>query len=473
MTPRPRRAVWTRLFWAGAGLALLAASAWQHSLAARPQPPAAAFVVSQLLAGAVYLAAVYAAFNQPPVRAILRGRPQGVPEGPRTASISYLLLIGIACRLILLPTPPLFDDDIHRYLWDGKVLAHGINPFRYAPQADELSYLRDANWRQIGYPHIPTIYPPLAQVLLGLSYALGARTVVALKSVFFLFDLANMALIILLLGRLGRPRSWALVYAWSPLASKEFANSGHVEPVMLFFTLLAFWFWLARKPGAGRAGASLGAAISVKFAPALLLPIAARLGRWRSVAAAAGLVIALYLPFAGAGKQLFHGAGAYAQAWTFNDGAFALLSRAQSLVMPGASILSVSLARALVAVVIAAYAVYAGWRLAASDHLAALRTSRNVLALCLLLAPTVDPWYVCWLLPFLAVAPSPGLLVFTVTSNLCYLYYAHRTFPVWIPIAEYVPVYLLLVGEWLRSRWLRARETPGVSRNGQAATPAS
>jgi hypothetical protein len=68
---------------------------------------------------------------------------------------------------------------------------------------------------------------------------------------------------------------------------------------------------------------------------------------------------------------------------------------------------------------------------------------------------------VTWLLPFLALAPSAGLLLLTVTCNLSYLCYAHHTFPAWIPLAEYAPVYLLLGWQHvngLREKGMGSRE---------------
>ncbi len=417
------------------GLALLAWSGWFSFFASQPKPSATTMVVSLLVAGAVYLATVYFAAVRKCV-----------------AATFFILAIALASRAIVLFSPILFDDDIYRYIWDGKVLVHGFNPFVYPPQADELAGLRDVHWAQIGYPEVRTIYPPGSQLLFALSRLLGLGSVLGLKSFLMLFDIANIVLILKLLARFGRPRTLAIVYAWSPLAIKEFQNSGHLEPAMIFFLLLAFYFWTRSRPNLVWAGLSFGAALLVKFVPVLLLPAAWRHGRWKSLVCAGGLVAVLYLPFAGAGKLLFSGACVYSQYWTFNYGLFAILLAAQERLLPGYAIASMPPARLLSALLIVGYAIYAGATFDTRDRSALPRTARNVLAVCLLLMPVLDPWYVCWLLPFLCFAPSAGLLALTVTCNLSYLYYVQATFPVWIPIAEYVPVFLLLVVEFLRRR---------------------
>ncbi len=422
-------------FWALAAAALILCSVWQHSIAADSHPQARMFVISQLVAGFIFLVAVYAALRR-----------------PASVSLTFVLAVGISCRLILLSSTPLFDDHIYRSLWDGRLLSHGINPYLYRPDAEELAHLRDSDWARIDDPDLPTPHPPLAQLIFGLGYVAGLRNPLGLKSLFFLFDAANTLLIATLLRRLRLPASWALIYAWSPLAAKEFANSGRIEPVMLFFLLLAFFFWLKPEPDRGWAGVALGASAAVNFVPALLAPIAWKLGRWRSILYAVGALVLLYLPFAGAGRNVFASPGAYAQHGAFNDSVFALLRKLQSLALPDTSMLPVSPIRLISALAIGTFAVWTAIRLKDNGRVGALTGSRNVIAVCLMLMPAVYPWRVCWLLPFLCIAPSVGLLLFTVTCSLSYLYYSDTSLAAWIPLIEYVPVYLILLAEFLPTK---------------------
>ncbi|HTH96902.1 MAG TPA: hypothetical protein VL574_05750, partial [Stellaceae bacterium] len=79
-----------------------------------------------------------------------------------------LLVMGTATlmRLVLLPAPPL-STDIYRYIWDGRVQAAGINPYRYIPDDPALTALRDKTiWPSINRAATAhTIYPPAAQVV--------------------------------------------------------------------------------------------------------------------------------------------------------------------------------------------------------------------------------------------------------------------------------------------------------------------
>ncbi len=262
---------------------------------------------------------------------------------------------------------------------------------------------------------------PSREYPFALPHLLGLRTAFALKTLFLFFDLGNVLLLSALLARLGRPRTWVLIYAWSPLALKEFTNSGHLDPVMLFFLLLSLrsvastpMGWTLVRRGRGR-----------ETRPPASRPALPPPRGGTSLAWAAGLFALLSLPFLTAGPSLFSGAGIYAHYWTFNPGLYALL-RVESALLPHGRALPLSPARLSrpPSCSPSPCGAPAAWTLNGLSKRSA--PPRDTLAVGLFLSPTVDPWYVCWLLPFLALAPSAGLLVFTVTCNLSYLYYAHR-----------------------------------------------
>ena len=77
-----------------------------------------------------------------------------------------ILGAALVARAMLLPVGPV-STDIYRYVWDGRVQAAGINPYRYIPADPALAHLRDAEI----YPKINradyarTIYPPAAQIV--------------------------------------------------------------------------------------------------------------------------------------------------------------------------------------------------------------------------------------------------------------------------------------------------------------------
>jgi hypothetical protein len=232
----------------------------------------------------------------------------GLWLAPRTTARGGLLVVvlgAIAFRAVLIPAP-IGSDDLNRYLWDGRVQAEGINPYRFAPADDALAELRDDRiWPEINRAEVRTIYPPAAQATFRLGHALGLRSPATFKLVPTAADVGAIALLVALLRRAGRDPRLAVAYAWNPVTILGFAHSGHIDSLVVVALLGAVWTW--GWPDARRAvlatGALLGLAASVKLWPLALLPAFARRpeGTWRWAAAlpavAVGVLAVGYLPF--------------------------------------------------------------------------------------------------------------------------------------------------------------------------------
>ena len=151
-----------------------------------------------------------------------------------------ILACAVLMRCVLLATPPSLSTDIYRYVWDGRVQAAGINPYRYVPAAPELASLRD----EAIYPHInrataaTTIYPPIAEAVFFLVNLTGAG-LAGMKVAMTAFEGLAIAVLIYLLPRAGLPRERVVIYAWNPVAVWEIAGNGHVDAVAIGFMALA------------------------------------------------------------------------------------------------------------------------------------------------------------------------------------------------------------------------------------------
>ena len=262
----------------------------------------------------------------------------------RRGQLGFLIAAGLAYRLILLPTPPIQEIDIYRYLWDGNVVRQGISPYRYPPrvvlqtQRDRvldvplarLAALRDANphlrtvLERIHYGEVPSVYPPVSQAVFAAAawstpeHATVEQRMTILKIWFAACDLATVGLLLLLLRQTQRPPGLCIIYAWCPLVLKEFSNSGHLDAVAVALTTLAIWLAVRSvvKPGPGHptapssAGTSrfcegltamaacvaLALAVGAKLYPIWLFPLLAasvlrRLGRTCCLAAIAVFLV--------------------------------------------------------------------------------------------------------------------------------------------------------------------------------------
>jgi hypothetical protein len=311
-------------------------------------------------------------------------------EGGRRA-LAPILATGLAARaLLLVPVVPL-SDDLYRYLWDGRVANAGYNPFRWAPADPALAPLRDPEiWPRINHPDVPTIYPPVAQLAFRALDA-AAPTPLAARAASALLDLAAAGLLALVLRARGLPPALAVVHAWCPLAIQESAGGGHVDA--LGIALFVGAFAAGARPAAQGLLVALSCCVkpvAIVAGPALLAAGPAR----RRIALVLGALAALvvFVPYLDAGAMLARGFLTYAEHWRFNDLAYGWVARTG---------LGPRESRWVLAGVLAAFAIAAPFRW--REPLAASGLGVGAL---LLLSPTVHPWYVAWLVPFLPFLPG-------------------------------------------------------------------
>ncbi len=379
--------------------------------------------------------------------------------------IATILLISLFLRLILLPAPPLLDDDIYRYRWDGKVTASGRNPYAFAPEAPELERLQEGDplFERIGFRDVPAVYPPASQAIFAVGYLLNPDGIWGIKFLTTLCDMVVIVAIIGLLRSIKRPPEMVALYAWNPLVLKEFANSGHHDAAGIALLVLGLWALAADRRSLASCAFSL--ATLIKPILALLTPaLWARL-RFRDWLLWGVLAIASYLPFANIGiERLFAGMTLYARHWEMNDGLFALIQAAVGGPIPsrnlGFQFETNPLARIAVFAIwlaVALYLIYDSSREKRGLSLAfgpaeggivrTLWRMAVLLSAVLALTPTLDPWYVCWLIPFLCLFNWKSGLLLTATVGLSYLYYWQDKDFWWLRPLEYLPVVALLAWE--------------------------
>jgi len=366
-----------------------------------------------LLAHACYLAAAWLVL-----------RP-GTEIG-KTLPLWFILGIGLAVRLVLIPTAPTLSGDVYRYLWDGRLVAHGINPFPRAPDDPSFASFHDSLYAHLNHAHVPTIYPPAAQFLFGAVARAGA-TPQAFKAVLLLFEAALWIALLTILRRRSMSRERLLLLAWNPLVILESYGSGHLDLVAASLLIVTFALLEARRPVA--AGAAFALATLTKYTPLLLVPYFTRKRQGAALAVAAVVAIALYFPFLAAGPALWTGLRIYLNHWDFNGSLYPLLrtcianDRTIRMLLAGAL--------GLAALVISIRAK------------SAAGAATGLWSAYLIASPTVFPWYVVPLVALAPLCPNPAVLVFSGLVALSYvLLPAFRAtgiwrLPAWVPWIEY------------------------------------
>ena len=315
-------------------------------------------------------------------------------------TLRIVLAIALAARLVCVFAPPFLSTDIYRYVWDGKVQAAGINPFRYIPADSHLAFLRDGriypNINRADYAH--TIYPPGAQILFLAITRLGA-TVTFMKLAFVAFEAATCAVLLKIFKQLNLPPERIVLYAWHPLCFWEVASSGHADAATLTFLTLAIYARMRAK--SGWTGAWLAAATLTKLYPAALLPAFFERSKWRMLAVFAVIVAIGYACYSSVGSAVFGFLPAYAQEEGLETGGrYFLLTLANRVLHTAIPPLAYV---ALCGALMIGLCVWA-MRLGARPYAFILSGLVLATALNVCYSPHY-PWYFLWLLPYLAIVP--------------------------------------------------------------------
>ena len=346
-------------------------------------------------------------------------------EFPRRV-IVFGLALSALWHFQFLRMPPGLDDDIHRYVWDGRMQRLGYNPYIVVPSDPALAGLHTAETRTLNNPEVPSPYPAGAQLFFRAVTSIHESTF-ALKVAFVVCDFAIALLLLDFLRRTGQGEHWVLAYAWHPLLAIEVAGSGHVDIVGVLLLLVSAASLLRRWRAV--AAISFGLAVAVKFLPIVLVPLYRKRVRMRDVALAAIIVGLLYVPFLTHGRIPMGSLGSYVRRFRFNDPVFATLERVAA------------------PQVVAGLAVLVGFLTAIWMRRKSVEGSAEAfawpMAVSLFCAPVVYPWYLLWMLPFLRSTSTVPILVWTLSILPTYYVWHLRTLgrpwvvPGWIMILEF------------------------------------
>lgn len=370
-------------------------------------------------------------------------------RSPSSASIGSwpVWLIGCAVlRLTLVATTP--SDDAYRYLWEGRVQLFGFNPYAYAPTAPQLQAMRDASWQKINHPTYPAIYGPVAEAEFLATAAVSSSNFAA-KYLHVLWDLLTVAVLGAILRLSGHRQHRAIVYGLCPLVLTAFAIEGHVDSLMLLF--LALMIWAAGAKRFSLAGAALGLALATKIVAVVLLPWFA-LKRPKACLIAIVVAAACYLPYAGAGRELF------ASLTRFGGGEFFSL-----LGTFGVISYESNLHRIAVGVILAGVLLLAAWR---TRDLS--RYAPRAFGALIVLMPIVHYWYVGWVLVFGGMRWRIRWLAFALAAVLTFEANVPQeaggewTMPPWVPLIAWGCFLAAWLGE--RSIAIRRRTRERIER---------
>lgn len=202
----------------------------------------------------------------------------------KSKSLTFSNLIGISIlfRLIFIFATPNLSQDFYRFIWDGRMILEGLNPYLSIPQSfiqqglqpiAETTELYKGMGEMNGSHY--TNYPPLNQLCFLIAALFSSKSIfgsiIVLRLLIILADIGILYFGKKLLEKLQLPVKNIFWYALNPFIIIEMTGNLHFEPVMLFFLI-----WGLHKLYEQKwilAAVLIACSVSVKLIPLLFLPL--------------------------------------------------------------------------------------------------------------------------------------------------------------------------------------------------------
>ena len=380
-----------------------------------------------------------------------------------------ILLVGLLLRVLMMAAEPIKANDFYRYLWDGAVTAHGLNPYTYSPEeilqsikypdaaSDVPMELRQlaatsvTTLSRINHSRLRTIYPPGAQGLFALAYWLTPFKIIGWRVILLFVDMATMGLLVMLLRSERISLHYCVIYWWNPLLIYETFCKGHFDLAVGIWLLLFVWALSRRK--AILAGAALALAVSVKLWPLLLLPflILAFRHERRLLSASSvifvaimGLIMILFYP--ALENVSDSGVIAYAQSWQHNAGLYRglnwLILQASPIINMDARLVT----RAVAVILPFSISIWLACRTKMDVTSLAVTVGVVILSM-LLLSPVLYPWYYLPILPLAAITRKWSFLILTLLLPMTYFSWETERLR-WLAWYVHIPAWVTLLWEF-------------------------
>ncbi len=381
-------------------------------------------------------------------------------------NIWLIVLAGIIFRCIALVSLPELSDDYFRFIWDGRLLANGINPFTKLPasymesigEAKQLGLTREL-FESLNSPQYYTIYPPLNQYIFWLTAYISPNNiyhhVLGMKMILLLAEMGTLLLLPRLMASWNLPPSWSALYILNPLVIIELVGNLHFEALVIFFLLLSL-FWLSKERWVlGALAMSLS--IAGKLLPVIFLPIMIRrLGIIRTIAFSLiviGINIILFIPLLDKQTILNMGdsIGLYFQSFEFNASIYYIV-RWIGYQVRGYNVIQIVGKYLAITVFVGVWLITFFEKNPNWKNLP--RTMVWVLTLYFAFASIVHPWYITTLLALSCLSQLRYAFIWSLMIMVSYVTYRNTDYEeiLWLTALEYLIVFSMMAYEWVKLR---------------------
>jgi len=345
----------------------------------------------------------------------------------------FIIIAGLIFRITLIPAVPTTSPDVYRYVWEGKIIAHGINPFQVPPDAAVLNQLHSNIWARIGFKNMTSIYPPFAQITFFIGYLISGENLWGLKIIYLISELITLIFILKLLKLKNINSNYVILYAWLPIPVMEYFINAHIDVMGISFLVL---FLYNLEKGRNKLSAVFYAlSFLVKFYPIMLFPLLIKKIEIKKLVYFTLIflftTLVFYAPFLTSDFAIKNTLTTYLLRWEFNGSVYNLLKLLTNNYL-ARIICSIML---IVAITVISY-----------KYRDFVNGTFGVLLSFVILATTIYPWYLGWIAALNPLLNFYSVLCLLFTSNLSNFTPLGKVWQEYrqVLIIEYIPFFLLL-----------------------------
>ena len=383
---------------------------------------------------------------------------------------SWLSYLAVLFRLLFLVAIPNLSQDFYRFVWDGRLILEGLNPYLHTPNElmeSSIGLFPQMNTLYEGMGALSakhySNYPPVHQMPFIIAAFISKHSIlgsiVVLRLILISADLGILVFGKKLLKKLNKPTRTMYWFILNPLVIIELTGNLHFEGLMLCLFIMSLYFIHSKK--LHMAAVVMALSIAVKLVPVLSLPLFLnKLGWKKSVlfySVTAAVFIILFIPFFSFGllENFSATIGLWFSNFEFNASVYYFLKGTLE------NINGVSVINSMGIIVACVVTLQTSYLLLKEKK----ETSQIILMILWILSgyyfisTTVHPWYIISLLLLSVFTNYKFVLVWSYTLILSYI--AYNEFSVEecnsILIIEYTPVILMLGWELYSKKFLKIK----------------